>query len=188
MMRSARVLASPLAALALAAWAFSGLPAQGANAPEKLAVHDQPRELPPVEFEGEGGESLSLESFAGKIVVLNVWATWCPPCREEMPTLDALQGQLGGEEFEVVALSVDQGGPEAVRAFYLEVRVENLALYIDGSMSSMAQLRVRGVPTTLILDRRGREVARLTGEADWAAPPMVAYLRGLVRGDHAEAQ
>lgn len=188
MIRIPAVLGPPIVALAVTALSALAVTAQGASAPEKLAVHDRPRELPPVEFKGNGGESLSLESFAGKVVVLNVWATWCPPCREEMPTLDALQEQLGGEEFEVVALSVDQSGPEAVRTFFREVGVEQLGVYIDESMRSMAQLRVRGVPTTLILDRRGREVARLTGEADWAAPPMVAYLRGLIGGDQAEAQ
>jgi thiol-disulfide isomerase/thioredoxin len=186
--RSALVVASPLAALALAAWAFFAVPAQGGSAPGSLAVHDSPRDLPTVEFDGEDGEPLSLESFAGKIVVLNVWATWCPPCRQEMPTLDALQGQLGGDDLEVVALSVDQAGPEAVRAFFLEIGTDHLALYIDASMRTMAELRIRGVPTTLILDRRGREVARLTGEADWAAPQMVKYLRGLIGADHVVTQ
>ncbi|MEX0607682.1 MAG: TlpA disulfide reductase family protein [Halofilum sp. (in: g-proteobacteria)] len=188
MIRSALVLASPQAALAHAAWAVFAAPGHGGSAPESLAVHDNPRDLPLVEFDGEDGEPLALDSFAGKIVVLKVWATWCPPCREEMPTLDALQDQLGGNEFEVVALSVDQAGPEAVRAFFLEIDTEHLALYIDESMRTMAELRIRGVPTTLILDRRGREVARLTGEADWAAPPMVAYLRALISGDQVEAQ
>ena len=114
------------------------------------------------------------------MLVLNLWATWCPPCREEMPTLDALQGKLGGERFEVVALSIDRAGPGAVRDFYEEISIEHLRLYIDPSMRTMATLGIPGIPTTLIVGPEGRELGRLVGAADWASPEMVAYFRGLM--------
>lgn len=145
-----------------------------------LSFHETPRSVEQFTFEDSEGEELTLAEFQGQVVVLNLWATWCPPCREEMPTLDTLQQRLGGDRFQVIALSVDQGGPEAVRDFYDEIGIEHLPLYIDSSMRAMSRLAVRGLPTTLVLDARGREIARLVGETDWAAPEMVDYLRELI--------
>lgn len=145
-----------------------------------LTIHDTPQSVDGVTFEGPAGEQHALSDFRGQVVVLNLWATWCPPCRKEMPTLDALQQRLGGDDFRVVALSVDQGGAEAVQEFYDEIGIEHLPLYIDSSMRVMSDLGVRGLPTTLVLDAQGREVARLVGETDWAAPRMIEYLRELI--------
>lgn len=157
--------------------------ADSAAAPKRpglpLSIHDQPQALERVTFENGAGETLALADFRGQVVVLNLWATWCPPCRKEMPTLDALQQRLGSNDFQVIALSVDQGGAEAVQAFYDEIGIEHLPLYVDSSMRAMSRLVVRGLPTTLVLDRQGRELARLVGETDWAAPEMIDYLREL---------
>ena len=109
-------------------------------------------------------------------MVLNVWATWCVPCRKEMPTLDRLQARLGGKDFLVVALSIDRKGVEAVRGFYQEVGVENLAIYVDPSGKGSHALAIPGVPTTLLIDREGREVARKMGEAKWDSPEMVSLV------------
>jgi len=166
--------------LALLALALFAVPALAAPPPERLAVHDEPRALREIRFQDEAGTVLTLEDFRGKVVVLNLWATWCTPCREEMPTLDALQAQLGGERFEVVALSIDRAGPSVVREFYQEVGIRHLRLYIDPSMRSPAALGVAGIPTTLVVDPDGRELARLVGPADWAAPDMLAYFGGLI--------
>ena len=157
----------------------SALASARVSAPESLAVHDAARVLPPIQFASASGER-SLADFRGRVVVLNLWATWCPPCREEMPTLDALQAELGGEDLAVVALSVDQAGPEIVRDFYADTGVKHLGVYNDASMGVMADVRARGVPTTLVLDRRGREIARLTGSTDWSSPRMLRYLRGVI--------
>lgn len=151
-----------------------------------LSIHDQPQPLDRVTFDNAAGETLALSDFRGQVVVLNLWATWCPPCRKEMPTLDALQRRLGGDDFQVIALSVDQGGASAVREFYDEIGIEHLSLYIDSSMRAMSRLAVRGLPTTLVLDRQGREVARLVGETDWAAPAMIDYLRELIERGNAD--
>jgi len=151
-----------------------------AAAPERLGVHDTPRSVPEVAFEDGDGNALTLTDFRGRVVVLNLWATWCPPCRAEMPTLDRLQAELGSEHFEVVALSIDRAGPGIVREFYAEEGIEHLTLYIDTSMRALPRLGVRGIPTTLVLDARGREIARLVGEADWATPAMLEYFRSLI--------
>src|SRR5713101_3072283 len=133
-------------------------------APQSAATHGPPfaramtpKEIPALQFEDAAGHTRSLADFKGKLVLLNLWATWCAPCREEMPALDRLQAELGGPRFEVVALSIDQNGVDAVRKFYAEVGVRNLAIHLDPSGRSIRELSTVGVPTTLLLDREGRE-------------------------------
>jgi len=142
-----------------------------------MSLHDAPRELPELRFTDGSGKPLSLADFRGKLVLLNLWATWCGPCREEMPTLDRLQAELGGPDFEVVALSIDRAGIAVVDAFYAEIGVKNLARYIDDSGKVAQQLNALGLPTTLLLDREGREIARHVGPAAWDTPSMVAFFR-----------
>lgn len=152
------------------------------ESPAGFAVHDAPRSVPEIPFENGDGEPMTLADFRGRVIVLNLWATWCPPCRHEMPTLDELQAELGSERFEVVALSVDRAGPSIVREFFAEEGIEHLGLYIDATARALPRLGIPGIPTTLVLDADGREVARLTGEADWATPAMLDYFRGLIAG------
>lgn len=163
------------AAAALAA--FMSLSAPATAAPQGFLLHAAPLDLPGIAFEDAEGRPVTLADFAGRTVLLNVWATWCPPCVKEMPTLDALEASLGGDAFEVVALSIDSAGPEAVRDFFARTGVENLALYIDRSSRVTASLGAFGLPTTLLIDPRGREAGRLVGPAEWDAPDMVAFLR-----------
>ena len=113
-------------------------------------------------------------------MLLNIWATWCTPCRQEMPTLDRLQATLGGPGFEVVALSIDRDGPGIVRSFYDEIHVQSLALYIDPSADAMRTLSILGVPTTILIDATGREVWRRLGPETWDAPDIVAMLRDTI--------
>ena len=147
------------------------------EAPPNFIVHESPRSLPEVAFRDGDEGTVSLADFRGKVVLLNIWATWCSPCRREMPTLDRLQVQLGGPAFEVVALSIDRKGASAVRSFYSEVGIRNLAVYIDSRGKSARALGMIGLPTTLLIDRDGREVGRLIGPAEWDTPEMVAFLR-----------
>ncbi len=148
--------------------------------PEGMSVYPQPRPIPQIKFQDDAKEVLTLEDFRGKVVVLNLWATWCPPCREEMPTLDALQGELGSERFEVMALSIDRAGPQIVRDFYEEIGIEHLRLYIDPSTRTMGTLGIPGIPTTLIVGPEVRELGRLVGAVDWASGEMLTYFQGLI--------
>jgi thiol-disulfide isomerase/thioredoxin len=178
-------------AIGLGACAVLGIAAFGVyqalreGAPATLAAADAaapgwssaPLALPEVRFQDGEGRPVSLADFRGKVVLLNLWATWCVPCREEMPALDRLQQALGGGAFEVVALSLDSGGAEAVRRFYDEVGVRALKVYVDPAMKASAALRVPGVPTTILVDRDGGERWRKTGPARWDAPEIVEALR-----------
>jgi thiol-disulfide isomerase/thioredoxin len=139
------------------------------------------RPVPQLTFLGPTQRSYTLGEFRGKVVLLNIWATWCAPCREEMPALDRLQQTAGGSDFEVVALSIDSGGMDAVRRFYDEIGIRALAPYVDPSMRAGTELRIVGVPTTLLLDREGGERWRKTGPEQWDAPEIVAALRERTR-------
>jgi thiol-disulfide isomerase/thioredoxin len=152
-------------------------PAPAAPQAAGIGWASAPQPMAEVRFLGAGPRSHTLADFRGKVVLLNIWATWCAPCREEMPALDRLQQALGGPDFEVVALSIDSGGMDAVRRFYEEIGISALAPYVDPSMRAGAALRIVGVPTTLLLDREGGERWRKTGPEKWDAPQIVEALR-----------
>jgi thiol-disulfide isomerase/thioredoxin len=173
------------AAIALPALPVS-IPPAAAQAPTGFAVHESPRPLPELQFENGQGEGMSLADFRGKIVLLNIWATWCAPCRREMPTLDRLQAELGSPDFQVVALSIDRKGLPAVQEFYAELDLETLAIYVDETGAAQRALSVLGLPTTLLLDREGNEIGRLLGPAEWDSPEMVAFLRDYMNRTAAE--
>jgi thiol-disulfide isomerase/thioredoxin len=160
----------------------------GAQAPTGFVIHESPRPVPEIQFENGQGEAMSLADFRGKVVLLNLWATWCAPCRREMPTLDRLQATLGGPDFQVVALSIDRQGLPVVKAFYQELGLEALSIYVDSSGKAQRALNALGLPTTLLLDRKGNEVGRLLGPAEWDTAEMVEFLRGHLKRTAAEAR
>ena len=135
------------------------------------------KELPALQFEDAKGQKRSLGDFRGKVVLLNVWATWCTPCREEMPALDRLQAQLGGPGFHVLAISVDQQGSEIAQRFFKEVGLRSLDFYIDRSAKAAFQLEAQGLPVSILIDRQGREVGRKLGAAAWDSTEVVEELR-----------
>ena len=186
LMRHWRVAAGlGIGALAAAAGILLSLPqAEIGRSPDlPFARAIKPRQLADLQFQDGAGRARSLADFCGKLVLLNIWATWCAPCREEMPALDRLQAKLGGPDFEVLALSIDQQGPEVVRRFFAEIGVKALALYIDPTAQAGFKLAIPGVPTTLLIDRDGREIWRRAGPAKWDAPEIAEDLgRHLARG------
>ncbi|MER8474786.1 TlpA disulfide reductase family protein [Mesorhizobium sp. M1163] len=155
--------------------AFS-LPVAAAEPPQNFVVHEAPAPVPEISFEDGNGKPKTLADFHGKVVLLNIWATWCAPCRKEMPTLDRLQAKLGGPDFEVVALSMDRAGPEIVKKFFAEIGIKHLALNIDASGKAMFAIGSVGLPATLLINRDGKEIGRLIGPAEWDAPDMVDFI------------
>jgi thiol-disulfide isomerase/thioredoxin len=126
-----------------------------------------PEALPEVKFLDAGGKERSLADWRGKVVLLNLWATWCLPCRKEMPALDRLQREMGSDTFQVVAVSVDRTGLPGAKKFLADTGAETLALYADPTARMGVTLRAAGLPATLLLDRQGREIGRLLGPAEW---------------------
>ena len=132
-------------------------------------------------FKDESGAETGLDKWKGRVVLLNLWATWCAPCRKEMPELDALQKKLGSADFEVVALSLDRQGVETARKFLDDTKASNLKLYVDPSARALDAVKAPGLPATVLIDREGREVGRLVGPADWASPEALALVERVLR-------
>jgi thiol-disulfide isomerase/thioredoxin len=145
-----------------------------------VIIHAARKDVAPFSFATAAGQKVDLSKWKGRVVVLNLWATWCAPCRKEMPDLAKLQSALGGPDFEVVALSVDRKGLEASQAFLKEIGVTNLAAYIEPEAKSLAALQALGLPATVLIDRNGKEAARLLGPADWASLEAQALVKALI--------
>jgi thiol-disulfide isomerase/thioredoxin len=126
-----------------------------------------PEPLADVNFVDGAGTPKTLKDFRGKTILLNLWATWCAPCRHEMPSLDRLQAELGSDKFEVVALAVDRSGADAAKKFLDDTGVKALKLYADPTTRSGSALKAIGMPTTILIDTEGREIGRLPGPAEW---------------------
>lgn len=139
-----------------------------------------PEAVPALTFEDAGGTARTLDDWKGKVVLVNLWATWCAPCRKEMPSLDRLQAQLGGDNFEVVAISVDKSGTDLPRSFLERTNVTSLKFYHDKTGAVGGKLKAFGMPTTVLIDRGGREVGRLTGPAEWDSPDAVALVKAAI--------
>ena len=133
--------------------------------------------LPEIEFTDMEGKPVTLADKRGKLVLLNVWATWCPPCVREMSSLDRLQATLGGPGFEVVALSEDRAGAPVVAAFYKRLGLTALDTYLDPASRASRALKVRGLPTTVLIDRRGYELGRVVGPAEWDSDAAIGLIR-----------
>ncbi|MFC7453766.1 TlpA family protein disulfide reductase [Insolitispirillum peregrinum] len=146
----------------------------------RLIETKPPCQMPDLAFSDGDNRPLKLSSFRGKAVLLNLWATWCPPCVKEMPSLDRLQGKLGGEHFAVVAISQDKGGAGVVVPWLASNRLTHLAAYLDPQSTISQTLQTPGLPVSMVLDAEGREVARLFGKTEWDAPEMIARLQALI--------
>ncbi|WP_101340156.1 TlpA family protein disulfide reductase [Cereibacter azotoformans] len=148
---------------------------------KKLVIHAEARPLPEVTLADLDEAPRSLSDWRGRWVVANFWATWCAPCREEMPTLDRLEAEMGGEGFSVVTVATGRNAVPGIRKFFEEAEVTHLPVLRDPKSALARQIGVMGLPVTLVLDPEGREVARLIGDADWDSPEAMAVLGALMQ-------
>jgi thiol-disulfide isomerase/thioredoxin len=136
-----------------------------------LQLARRPQDLSSVAFKGTDGKPMTLAAFKGKVALVNLWATWCAPCRQEMPALDRLQAALGGDAFTVVPISIDTGDAARPAAFLASVGVTNLPLYRDPSTDIFEEVKQRGLaiglPVTVLVDRRGCHLGHMNGPAEW---------------------
>jgi len=151
---------------------------------KKLIVHETPIATSDAAFdlEDDGGKG-SLADYRGKYVLLNFWATWCAPCRKEMPQLEALQKEFGGDMFQVLTIATGRNSPEGITRFFAEAGIDSLPRHQDPKQALASQMGVFGLPITVIMDPEGREVARLRGDADWSSESAKAIIKALVQPD-----
>lgn len=149
----------------------------------KLVIHTEPEKLPVFALlDMEDGEH-SMDEFKGKYVVMNFWATWCAPCRKEMPDLDALQAELGSDAFEVVLIAAGRNPKPAIDRFFDEAEINAVETLRDPTQGLTNLMGVFGLPATLILNPDGKEIARMQGDAAWHSEDALAFLRALIAGD-----
>lgn len=168
---------------AIAIWAAVALlPLMPARPPlsgdmRTFDLSQPPIPAPEISFSDLSGNTLGLEDFRGQVVLVNYWATWCAPCLRELPSLIRLQSALSGDEFRLLAISIDREGGEKVMPFLDENEFGGLPTFLDPTGRSAAALDVLGMPTTILFDRRGRELGRYTGPAEWDGPAAVDLIR-----------
>ncbi|GLQ05283.1 TlpA family protein disulfide reductase [Sneathiella chinensis] len=144
---------------------------------QNFAVLDEPRPLKDFQFVDNTGNTHTLGQYQGKVLLLNFWATWCAPCREEMPSLDRLQAELGSDQFEVLAIGQDLQGIEKVEKFLTALKIEHLKPLNDKTVKSGRAAGVFGLPASILVDRQGNEIGRLVGPAEWDSEDAKALLR-----------
>ncbi|WP_071672987.1 TlpA family protein disulfide reductase [Nioella nitratireducens] len=145
-----------------------------------MALHEAPQDVTDVSFTDADGTEMTLQDFAGEYVVLNFWATWCAPCREEMPSLNTLQQELGGDNFRVVTIASGRNPIPAINRFFEEVGVSDLPVYLDPRQGMTRAMGVFGLPTTVVLNPDGQEIGRLRGDADWGGEDALALMTALM--------
>ncbi len=148
---------------------------------KKLNFHETPKPVSTSPFTTQDGGTATLADYQGKYVLLNFWATWCAPCRKEMPMLSELQTEFGGEDFEVLTLATGRNPVPAIEGFFDEIGVTNLPMHRDPKQQVARDMGVLGLPITVILDPSGREVARLSGDAHWSSGSAKALIAGLIQ-------
>lgn len=149
-----------------------------------FVAKNEPAEVNPFTFRqfasGDDGVEKTLADWKGKVVLLNMWATWCAPCRKEMPELVKLKEKLGGDNFDLIAVSIDRGGPEKPRKFLSQINAQSLGVFQSPSSKIAGPLKAFGMPTTILFDREGRELGRLVGPADWASDDARALIEAAI--------
>jgi len=146
----------------------------------QIAWHESLVSAPTTVFQDASGADVSLADFKGKVLVVNFWATWCAPCVKEMPTLDALQARLGGPDFAVLAISQDREGARVAGPFMETNQWTNLALYTEPGARFSKDAKLRGLPTSLVIDKLGNEIGRVEGDTDWTGLEIEQDLRGRI--------
>ena len=173
---AATLATASLVGLAAVGGAVAAEPPKFAGMAGDFSPIDPPEQIAAPNFQDRMGQPVNLDDFKGKVVVLNFWATWCPPCIAEMPALDKLQSEMGGKDFTVIAVSTDRQGIKKSAPFYRRAGIKNLALYNDKRGSLLDAFGAKNLPITLVLDRDGRVVGRIEGAANWDSTEAKALI------------
>lgn len=165
---------------ALKADSLKALDAAATGGVAAMRAAEKPMSVAHIAFTGSDGKQMTLGDYKGKTLLVNLWATWCAPCREEMPELDNLQTAKGGSDFDVVAINIDTGSDEKPKKFLEEIGIKSLSLNRDPTMSSFNELKrsglAFGLPVTLLVDKEGCQIASMNGPAPWDGPDAIKLI------------
>ena len=150
---------------------------------KKLIFHSEPTDISDVPFSDPSGQEFTLADWEGKYVLLNFWATWCAPCRKEMPALNALQADYQGDDFDVVTIATGRNDLTGIKKFFEETDVDVLPILLDPRSKLSRDMAVLGLPVTVIIDPEGNEIARMRGDAEWAGESGRAIIEALISSD-----
>lgn len=181
-----RSIGAVAALIILTAMAATGASGENEAAPERTQIGEfvpssQPTVAPEIRLTDAAGETVALADFQGKLVLINLWATWCEPCLREMPSLERLQSRLG-DRITVLAVSEDRGGSKIVDPFIAKLGLKSVKTYLDPKSAVGQAFGVRGLPTSLLVDREGKVLGRVEGAAEWDSPKMLGVLEPFVAG------
>ena len=158
----------------------SGLKGYNKGEVAAFLVRSKALDIPDFGFVPLSGKVTSLQQWQGKVILLNIWATWCIPCRKEMPDLDKLQGLLGSQDFEVVTVNIDKGGLKKPSLFFNKLGIKNLTLYGAQSNRLTTLLKAPGLPLTILVSKHGKELGRLIGPAQWSSPDAIQLIKAAI--------
>ena len=150
---------------------------------KKMTIANNTSSAPKTIFFDTGGKELTLSDFNGRLTLVNFWATWCAPCRKEMPSLEVLSNQIGGDTFQVVTIATMRSSEEAVKKFFNDNNIIGLPKFRDPKGYLARASGVAALPLTILLDRNGNEISRLIGDADWAQDETIEFIKKAIEID-----
>ena len=143
---------------------------------KNLAISKIPKPISPVIFKDFSGKELNLKDYHGKLIIINFWATWCAPCKREMPSLDQLYQNKNFKNLEVFAINVEEGNIQKAKTFFANLDIQKLEVFFDYNLNFVNEFKLRGVPTTVLINKKGEEFARIIGEVDFENKKFVKWL------------
>ena len=144
---------------------------------KNLVIHNIPKKLEKLEFKNVYDETIDISNFKNKLIILNFWATWCSPCREEMPSLDKLSVNEELDNLKIIPINIGRESIEDAQSFYKETNIKNLEIFYDQSLNLTKKLLLRGIPTTILINKNGEEFARIIGEVNFEEKKFVDWLK-----------
>jgi len=156
---------------------FSSISQTNEDVPlNNLAINEIPKPISSLIFEDFSGNKINLKDYQGKLVVINFWATWCAPCKKEMPSLDSLYQDKNFKNLEVLAVNIEQPNPIKAKKFFSDLNIRNLKIFFDSNLNFVKEFKLRGVPTTALINKKGEEFARIIGEVNFQDKKFLRWL------------
>ena len=156
---------------------FSSISLTNEDVPlNNMAINETPKPISSLIFEDFSGNEINLKDYQGKLVIINFWATWCSPCKKEMPSLDVLYKDNNFKNLEILAVNIEQPNKIKTKKFFADLNIKNLKIFFDSNLNFVKELKLRGVPTTVLINKKGEEFARIIGEVNFQDKKFIQWL------------